>query len=406
MGKAIPISLDPADDCREEYSPTRESLLFAHTLSSLVLLFSAGRPYLFATHRLHKECSHSNSFTDNQNASSHSMVSFYEFLYGFDKFISEILHEEPTGELGSDIVREMELDNGMQHPKIVDSIMEAVAESKMKPVPGEVIRPEAVAEQFYVTESRHQIGATTQSEAEEETESGTLSALETLVLTESKSLRRSCASFGARRESLKHKRRSSNMITEQIIVFDEVEDLPSLSRMVSASSKSDSILSKRPSTLSRMESFHTPTSPACNRASTYSVAASIQSNGEVSSTRRESTYSLTASMHSASGSSHGRSTSTIALSDSFYASWDSFGAELHMSPIDYDTGSVVMRTYVTFDELVEDSAKADLADVCRYLAEVYDDPVMGGEYSVSWEVLSENLGKDGKPEEEGELMND
>ncbi|MCJ1385427.1 hypothetical protein MMC17_008550 [Xylographa soralifera] len=406
MGQAIPISLDPADDCREESSLTRESLLFAHTLSSFILLFSAGRPYLFATHRLHKECSYSNSLTDSKVASLHSMVSFTEFLYGFDKFIEEVLNEEPTEELGSDIVREMEADNGMQHHKSADGTIEKDAEPRRKSVPADGIWPEIVAEPVHAIEAKHPNEATKQSKTEGETEAETLSNLGTLVLTESKSLRTSCASFKARRQSLKHKRQSSSIITEPIITSNEVEDLPSLSRMVSASSKSDSMFSKRPSTLSRMESFQSGTSPACNRASTYSVAASIQSNREVASTRRASTYSIAASIHSASGSVHGRSNSTVALNDSFYAPWDSFGAELHMSPIEYDAGPVVMRTFVTFDELVEDSAKADLADVCRYLAGVYDDPVTGAEYSLSWEVLSENLGKNRKQEEEGELMND
>ncbi|MCJ1434268.1 hypothetical protein MMC27_003635 [Xylographa pallens] len=406
MGKAIPISLDPADDCREESILTRESLLFAHTLSSFILLFSAGRPYLFATHRLQKECSYSNSLTGSKIASTHSMVSFTEFLYGFDKFIEEILNEEPTGELGSDIIRELEADNMMHHHKSTDAITDKDSEPRTNLVPVEVIRQETVAGPVQATDAKHQTKAIEQSETEGETEAEILSSLGVLVLTESKSLRRSCASFKARRESLKLKRLSSSMIAEPIIASNEVEDLPSLSRMMSASSKSDSMFPKRPSTLSRMESFQSGASPACNRASTYSVAASIQSTGDVASTRRASTYSVAASIHSASGSMHGRSTSTVALNDSFYAPWDNFGAELHMSPIEYDASSVVMRTFVTFDELVEDSAKADLVDVCHYLAGVYDDPVTGAEYSLSWEVLSENIGKSRTQEGEGELMND
>ncbi|MCJ1287879.1 hypothetical protein MMC26_007231 [Xylographa opegraphella] len=406
MGKVIPISLDPADDCREQFRITRESLFFAHTLSSFILLFSAGRPHLFATHRLHKECSHSNSLTDNKTGSIHSMVSFTEFLYGFNKFIEEILNEEPPGDLGSDSLREMEADHWMQCSNTADATTEKDAEPKTNMVPAEPTRPKVAVEPVHTAEAEHHIEATTQSETEGDAEAETLSGLANLALTKSMSLKTSCASFGARRESLKLKRRLSSMITEPGVASNEAEDLPSLSRMASVSSKSDSMFPKRPSTMSRMESFQSSTSPACNRVSTYSVAASIQSSGEANSTRRASVFSTAASTHSASGSIHGRSTSTIALNDSFYASWDNIGAELHMSPVEYDAGSVVMRTFVTFDELVEDSAKADLADVCRYLAELFDDPITGGEYCVSWEVLSENFGKDQEQKADGELMND
>ncbi|MCJ1419944.1 hypothetical protein MMC32_006300 [Xylographa parallela] len=334
------------------------------------------------------------------------MVSFTEFLYGSDKFLEEILNDRPTGELGSDITRELEADNRTQHHKSTDSIISKDLEPDTNLVPVKEIRPEIVAEPAQASDAKHQIEASKPSKTEEETEAETLSSLGVLTLTESTALRRSCESFKARRDSLKSKRLSSSMNADPTNTSNEVEDLPSLSRMVSASSKSDSMDSKRPATLSRMESFQSSASPACNRASTYSVAASIQSTGEVASTRRASTYSVAASIHSASSSINRRSPSTVALNDSFYAPWDSFGAELHMSPLEYDAGSVVMRTYVTFDELVEDSAKTDLADVCRYLAQIYDDPVTGAEYSLSWEVLSENIGKGGSQEEEGELMND
>ncbi|MCJ1394115.1 hypothetical protein MMC18_006993 [Xylographa bjoerkii] len=406
MDKAIPISLDPADDCREESYLTRDSLLFAHTHSSFTLLFSAGRPYLFPTHRLQKECSYSSGVTDNKHASMDSLAKFTEFLYGDDKFIEEVLNEEPTEELGSDIIKDLEADKGMQLHRTADNKEEKGLGPKTNFVPVKVIKPESVAELVHEDEAKDQSEEIEKPNAKQEADTERGSKLEAQSLTESSALTRRCVPFRARRESLKLKRQSSSMTTEPIIVENGAEDLPSLSRMVSASSKSDSMFSKRPSTLSRMESFQSGTSLACNRASAYSVAASIQSNGDSISNRRASTYSVAASIHSASSSFHGRSSSTVALNDSLYAPWDNFGAELHSSPTRYDVGPVVMRTFVTFDELVEDSAKIDIADICRYLAGVYEDPIKGVEYSLSWEVLSEKLGKGSNQEEEGELTND
>ncbi|MCJ1398837.1 hypothetical protein MMC11_002038 [Xylographa trunciseda] len=405
MDKAIPISLDPADDCREESSLTRDSLLFAHTHSSFILLFSAGRPYLFATHRLFKECSYSNGVTDDKHASMDSLAKFTEFLYRDDKFIEEVLNEQPTEELGSDIIRDLDADEKMQPHNRAEKTMQRDLAPRTGTVPYKLINAENMDEPHQASELNNLTGDIKQSMAEKDAEHANLSKPEAVASPELKSLRRRCASFRTRRESLKLKRQSSSMTTEPIPSSNEVEDLPSLSRMVSASSKSDSMFSKKPSTLLRMESSQSSASPACNRASTYSVAASIQSSGDLGSTRRASTYSVAASVHSGSSSVHGRTTSNIALNEPFYAPWDTFGADLQMSPVEYDAGPAVMRTFVTFDELVEDSAKVDIADVCRYLARVYDDPITGSEYSLSWEVLSDGLGK-GWKQEEGELMND
>ena len=336
------------------------------------------------------------------------MASFCEFLYGYDKFIEEVLTEQPTAEQRAQAIRELvgdtdSDDDEVQQREAADVKKDKDSEMRVDSAPVAVLESENVAEPIHDPEAQDQIEATEEFKIEEETAADTLPDLGALVLTESEALRSSCASFRARRESLKHKRQPSGIVTDSMVASDEVDDLPSLSRMASASSKSDSIYPKRPATLSRMESFQSATSPAGNRASTYSVAASIQGSGEAPSLRRASTYSVPTSWHSASSSIHGRSTSTLALDDSFYSPWDDIATGLHLSPVDNDTSSAVMRTYVTFDELVEDSAKVDLADVCKYLAEVFNDPVIGEEYSVSWKELRDNLREAQKPEEEGEL---
>ena len=314
------------------------------------------------------------------------------------------MNEELTEEMGSDLVRELDADSEMQPHRQAENYGETDPELGASLIAKDVIKTEKVTEPIHEAKVKTQKEEIEQSKVIANAEARHVSKLESFVLTKMKSLKESCASLETRRESLKLKRQSSSITTEPLVTDNEVEGQPLLSK-VSTSSKSDSVFSKRPSALTRMDSYQSGGSPACNRASTFSVAASIQGNGDGGCARRASTYSVAASFHSASSSFHGRSNSNVALKDSFHAPWDSFGTELISSLSDSEAGPAIMRTFVTFDELVEDSALADIAEVCGYLAKLYDDPIKGNEYSLSWEVLSENLGKGWKHEEK-ELMND